>query len=166
MKCIRIRGVWNRSAAAVSLVIFLGCGSSDAPKLAPVTGSVAFNGQPVAGATVSFIPENANGRMATGVTDKDGKFQLSTNAINDGAVIGEHKILVVKSESGGGPATVEKWDPKVDISKKYVEMKDANKLAGDIKMSLPVKYASVDSTPLKENVKADGQNNFVLQLID
>jgi uncharacterized protein YfaS (alpha-2-macroglobulin family) len=166
MKRFRIHNVWNTCVAAVTLVVILGCSSSDAPKTFPVTGSVAFNGQPVVGAAVSFIPEKENAKMATGVTDKDGKFQLSTNAINDGAVAGPHKIIVVKSEGGGGAAKVEKWDPNVDISKKYVEMKDANKLSGDVKLVLPAKYASLDSTPLQETVKADGQNNFILQLVD
>ncbi|MEO1980513.1 MAG: hypothetical protein ABGZ24_08345, partial [Fuerstiella sp.] len=57
--------------AGLSLVIMTGCGGSDRPATYPVSGSVLYNGEPVAGASVSFWAEGA-ARAATGVTTAEG----------------------------------------------------------------------------------------------
>ena len=75
------------AAAAVG-----GCGSNS--KMAAVSGSVTYRGQPLANAQVNFAPV-AGGPIATGQTDASGKFQLGTMSINDGALVGKHKVSVV-----------------------------------------------------------------------
>ena len=69
-----------------------GCGGN--AKMAAVTGTVTFKGQPLANAQVNFAPV-AGGPIATGQTDASGKFQLGTNSINDGALVGKHKVGVI-----------------------------------------------------------------------
>lgn len=86
----------------------LGCGGSNNP-VAPVKGVVTLNGKPVADMVITFTPvpgktasvgdANAPGKSATGNTDAEGKFTLSTYERNDGALVGEHKVTVF----GTGP---------------------------------------------------------------
>lgn len=86
----------------------LGCSGSSNP-VAPVNGVVTLNGKPVADMVVTFTPvpgktasvgdENTPGKSATGNTDAEGKFTLSTYERNDGALVGEHKVTVF----GTGP---------------------------------------------------------------
>ncbi|WDI40629.1 hypothetical protein [Bremerella sp. P1] len=54
---------------------------------------------PVKGKTASVGDENEPGKSATGNTDSEGKFTLSTYERNDGALVGEHMVSVF----GSGP---------------------------------------------------------------
>src|SRR4051812_25342786 len=82
---------------ALGLTFLSGCGG---PKLAPVKGRVMWNGKPVAQAHLSFSPvakDEANrepGKPATGFTDADGNFVLSTYRPLDGAQVGEHRVVI------------------------------------------------------------------------
>jgi len=58
---------------------------------------------PVAGAAVAFSPL-AGGRRATGVTDAEGRFRLTTFRPGDGAVLGEHVASVYEERPAAGPA--------------------------------------------------------------
>ena len=80
-------------------IIHLGC-SSDDRGLAPVSGTIFFKGKPLADAAVNFIPEDTTGRVATGSSDKDGKYKLTSFQINDGAKIGKYAITI-RAEEGG-----------------------------------------------------------------
>ena len=87
-----------RSRCALHCLMFFaaaavgGCGNNS--KMAAVSGSVTYRGQPLANAQVNFAPV-AGGAIATGQTDASGKFQLGTMSINDGALVGKHKVSVV-----------------------------------------------------------------------
>jgi hypothetical protein len=151
---------------ALGLVCATGCsGGKGQPKTVPVSGTVMYNGNPVEGATVSFMGEGAP-RPATGVTDAKGEFQLSTYAANDGAVIGEHVVTITKIEAGpeqpAGDPTAALNDPGALAR----QSKEARKATGGPKSLLPKKYASSKSTPLKETVTEEGPNKFVFQLKD
>jgi hypothetical protein len=84
-------------AAFVGLALVPGCGG---PALAPVKGRVTCNGKPVAEAAVTFAPVAASdqdkepGRAATGFTDADGYYVLSTHKAHDGALVGKHRVTV------------------------------------------------------------------------
>lgn len=85
--------------AAVRLLGFAGCcwlaGCTGGDGgFAPVTGRVVYRQQPLANAQVNFTPV-AGGRIASGQTDADGRFQLGTNTLDDGALIGKHKVSVI-----------------------------------------------------------------------
>ena len=67
---------------------------------------------------------------------------------------------VAEPVSGGGPA------PDVAAGPGHPRQPTIISSAFSDYGWLPLKYASLDSTPLKETVKADGQNNFVLQLVE
>ena len=62
----------RRAGALLILLLMVGCGPSR-PRLYPVTGTVTYKDQPVAGAQVTFV--SAEGRPAQGTTDAAGKFR-------------------------------------------------------------------------------------------
>ncbi len=95
----------TRLLLALALLIAAGCGGESFP-LAPVSGTVTLDGKPLPEARVFFEPkrkgENVNsGFGSTATTDDRGRFQLSSRE-GEGAVIGEHYVLIrtVRGEEG------------------------------------------------------------------
>jgi len=85
--------------ASIFLTLGLsGCGSSDGYDLVPVSGTVTLDGQPLAGATISFQPAGgtAIGPSSGAVTDSSGKYELKTSEAESrpGAVVGSHQVQV------------------------------------------------------------------------
>ena len=90
MNCIAI------AFFALFLISVCGCDSKDYA-VAPVSGTVTFEGKPVDKLRVSFNPspvgENyAVGPFSQGKTDANGKFTLVTRYKEEGAVVGKHKL--------------------------------------------------------------------------
>jgi hypothetical protein len=79
-------------------VLALGCSSS---KLAPVSGTVTLNGQPLANAGVSFQPIAKSGMDAgvgaSGKTDDKGEYTLTASTGQKGATLGENRVLISAS---------------------------------------------------------------------
>lgn len=94
----------------VLMVTLVGCGASH-PPLTIVTGTVTYDGEPLADATVAIMPDGGDGtsKPADGMTDASGQFTLKTTfpdgEIIDGAVEGSYTLRVVKYE---------KWDVPSD----------------------------------------------------
>ena len=94
-------------AVGAMLIATIGCGA-DHPPVAVVTGTVMYNGAPLAGAVVSFHPDEQNAlgstsRVSSGETDPQGAFRLITNYMDgssvvplDGAPPGTYKVTVTK----------------------------------------------------------------------
>lgn len=144
MKC------YSALVAAVVLAV-CGCGGGSELNLAPVKGKVLLDGQPLAGVSVSFIPDTAKGTtgpQSGGTTNDQGEFTLSAPDGGEGAVVGFHLILVSppfredQGSSTEGPN-------KVDEATSTVEV--------------PEKYQNFATTDLTEEVKADG-NDFTIEL--
>ncbi len=96
---------------AVSLLVMLvGC-SKDAAS-ANVSGRVTFNGQPLVKAVLLFSPVDGS-RASTGVTNENGEYTLRFTPSNEGAVVGEHKVIIsTTSELADGTITKEKLPAK------------------------------------------------------
>jgi len=105
------------SAACLLAAAVVGCGGG---KFTPVSGVVTLDGKPYDGAAVSFQPigDEGNpypGRGSSAITDKNGRFELQSDATNDGAVVGKHLVRIrgrstapvgtpgVGSPDGGAP---------------------------------------------------------------
>ena len=79
-----------------------GCGqSADQYDVVKVRGVITCGGKPMAKAFVNFTPLNQEerkagrpGRPALGVTDDEGRFELTTYENGDGAIIGRHRVSV------------------------------------------------------------------------
>jgi hypothetical protein len=74
----------------------------------PVSGVVTVEGGgPLAEVNVTFLPISGKGRPATGQTDSEGYFQLTTYQPDDGALPGEYKVTISISVQTGA-----RWDKK------------------------------------------------------
>lgn len=151
----------NRAVFAVVLGFLAGCGGAGAelPATSPVSGIVSLGGKPVEGAVVRFYLEETTGSPATGVTNSDGKFKLTTFNTNDGAQLGSHNVTVTKVSSGtSGTAEPAIYDPENEDPSQF-EMQDTA-----TENAIPTIYASPASTPLKQTVSEAGPNEFAIEL--
>ena len=140
----------------------VGCGgSSDRPATHPVSGSVIFNGKPVVGATVTFQASGAP-RTATGLTDDQGSFQLSTFDTNDGAIEGEHKIAIAKAAPAGASDKME--TPEDYLGAMQNQGKSTAPPGANAEGALPEKYSKTDTSGLSRTVVAGEENIFNFDL--
>jgi hypothetical protein len=85
-----------------------GCGKTPEPweKVYPASGVVLYRGQPLSGAVVTLIPEDAefpSSVRPTAITDEDGAFYVGTYSAADGAPAGDYKVLVLHYPVEGPP---------------------------------------------------------------
>ena len=80
------------------LVISIGC-AGESYEIAPVSGRVTVDGQPLGDCQIRFQPLRSSagsinpGPGAFAVTDQDGRFTLRTiNPVRPGAVVGNHRV--------------------------------------------------------------------------
>jgi hypothetical protein len=127
-----------------------GCTGSSSPQTAPVSGRVTYKGKALPNADVTFTPGEGK-RAATGRTDAAGRFTLGTFSINDGALVGKHRVSVMArgpdrpakpGEGSGMPGETVPGDPII-----------------------PTKYFSPDSSGLAHEV-VRGSNHVELSLTD
>lgn len=109
-----------------------------------MTGLVTYDGRPLSDAAVLFTP--LAGRPACGVTDIDGRFQLSTFHDGDGALAGKHSVTITANASyvpsfWPDPPKPPPTGPKI-----------------------PIRYASPGLSGLDAQVVAGDQNDFTFQL--
>ena len=110
------------------------------PKTAEVAGVIRFNGKPVSNALVLFRPDRSQGTIgppSMGQTDAAGQFQLTINNTHTGAVVGKHQIAVRTREFSG---------------------------SSEPSMSVPTRYAQVETSRLVADVLPDQLNEITLDL--
>ena len=81
-------------------VALIGCGGGGLATV-KVTGIVTCDGEPVAGATISFTPKTeGQGHPSFGTTDAKGRYQLSTlqGAVDAGTTPGDYLVSIRKVE--------------------------------------------------------------------
>lgn len=136
---------------AVGLIVplSLGCGGDSGPKLdiAPAKGTVKLDGQPLPDVVVTFYPEE-KGLPATGATNANGQFTLTTKEPGDGALVGKHKIAVndKPEETNMEITSGDEYEPKPPKESRF-----------------PANYTKADQSGLSEEVKSSG-NDFVIDL--
>lgn len=102
-------------AVLCSLGLAAGCAQKpkDLPDLAPVTGTVTMDGEPLAGVDVTFSSE-VGGQVSGGTTDDTGRYELRYSGRLMGAKIGPHTVQITTPlrEVPGEPAWKEKVPAK------------------------------------------------------
>ncbi|MBL8819849.1 MAG: hypothetical protein JNL58_27740 [Planctomyces sp.] len=116
------------------LATVCGCGKSPEPWeiVHPARGTVTYKGKPIAGAELSFFPQDSTYPDSVRPRAKsadDGSFVVWTYAEGDGAPAGKYKVTIVHHE--------------VSISKEAVVAKPND---------LPAKYSRLDSTDLEVSI--------------
>ena len=140
-----IRSTWLMVALAL-----VGC-SSDATK--PVEGIVLLDGKPLPHAPIQFVPQG-QGRDATGETDENGRFAMSTFKPRDGVLPGSYKVVI--SPPLGTP------DPTQYASADEAMAAASRPQKKSSQPAFPQKYARLDQTPLTQNVPASEPIKFEL----
>lgn len=96
-----MRSIICRASASlgVALLVSVSPGCGDGPKLVPVSGVVTLDGEPLEGATLSFVPVAGAGVSTSGtdMTGPKGNFQITYNG-RAGLVPGKYKVMVSKTE--------------------------------------------------------------------
>jgi hypothetical protein len=143
----------------LSAALLIGCSDTSRPKLGRVSGKVTYNGQPVSKGIVSFVPRSGpgaqTGQGATGEIGPDGSYTLTTFENADGAVLGEHTVLVIAREED--PAIKGHGMPIPD-AQGQMKLKPAKHL-------VPEKYATAANSPLRYTVQ-EGTNTHNIELKD
>ena len=148
----------------IGLAVVGGCYSgTKRPPTYPVSGTVMLKGQPLAGATVVFVPaEGATQEPATGVTDAAGKFKLTTYAADDGAQLGDYRIKVSKYD--GKKATKEEQDAYISYEEEQkIQFSADEKPTPPSKNLLSPKYANEATSGFTHTV-TKGPNTVELKL--
>jgi hypothetical protein len=150
---------------AICVAVLVGCSGSDHPATVPVSGTITLNGTPVEGATVSFMTGGAS-LAAHGVTDIQGRYELSTFGENDGAVIGTHKVAITKSAVAAGADTMTAEDPSAGYEQAM--MGGGGDAAGGGGAAdaggIPAKYSNPAESKLEAPVTQGGDNTFDFDL--
>ena len=131
-----------RFSLSFAMVVLFVAGCSRQSPTVTVSGTVTYQDQPLAEASVSFIPIDG-GRPATGETDGSGRFTLTTFKSGDGALPGEHVVIVEKLQQRKGD----------DVYAEYESV-------------IPKRYGHVKHSDLKADVVLRGSNEFVFALQD
>ena len=113
-----------RLCLVVALIASLsGCGGANERYLAPVSGTVRYRGQPLANANVAFVPDENEARAASGITDSEGRYRLTTFEVNDGARIGSHRVTVraveIAADAKENPRPINLPPPKIVDARGY-----------------------------------------------
>lgn len=143
----------------VLLLLITGCWGASGPTTYPVQGLVQYEGKPVEGATVTLIPSQADGRSASGTTNAEGNFEVTTYVSPSlqapGAMPGEYDIVVSKIE-------VRDLDAKLTPQ----EAQAAFQKLGPPKNLLPKKYRSPNTSGLSVEIKDGSPDPLTLALED
>lgn len=133
--------------------------TSDRPPVAPVRGTVHYNGRPVEGVTVTFASPRSP-RTSTGMTNANGEFQLTTFDANDGAVVGEN-VVSIRRDQPASDSKVSEMD-----ATEYAEAMQSGRgmPRQETKNTIPARYADFEKSSLKRSVVEGELNEFHFEL--
>jgi hypothetical protein len=147
------RRKWQGAGLTGLLLIAAGCSGNDTP--AHVEGVVTLDNKPVPAALVTFYSQTSP-RIASGRTDGEGSFTL-----DEPLAPGRYKVTVIPWPPGGGPPVGA--DP-TDPTKAMALTKAAGPPKKDTRPPrIPAAYATIEDTPLEEEVTAEGKITIALR---
>jgi 3',5'-cyclic AMP phosphodiesterase CpdA len=124
-----------------------------------VQGCVTYQSQPVVGAVVTFICQGAS-RFASGKTNAEGNYTLTTYEPDDGAVVGNNTVTVTMPLATPGESA-----PDSPLSSEYFDLLESSRKAEAAGSKLPKRYANADTSGLTANV-TQGTNRHDFKLED
>ncbi|MDO4588022.1 MAG: carboxypeptidase-like regulatory domain-containing protein [Planctomycetia bacterium] len=140
---------------ALFVVATIGCNKSGLSGLVPVQGTVYYNDEPLAGASISFIPTgtNAETRSGNGISDQNGHFVLMTLNPEDGVYPGEYVVTVIK------------------VKRPDVEGKTLSELVNQPRETIPQylvpeKYTDKEQSDLRFTISSKGEKELRIDLKD
>jgi len=136
----------SRILVCVLLLFLSGCGGGR--ELAPVTGKVLYQGEPLKFGSVMLQP--ISGQPATAIIQSDGTFEVKTFGEGLGAVVGRNKVRIVCYEA---------QDPNHNTALIGGETAFGRSL-------IPKRYTSFDTSNLEVDIQSDHSKPLLLELTD
>lgn len=105
------------TGAVLLAALCLMAGGCAQRKIYPARGQIVDKaGNPIAGIKGSIIQMDCldDKSSASGTADEEGKFQLSTNAVGDGAHVGRHRVVILRPDRGPDVFVPHVIDPKYE----------------------------------------------------
>jgi hypothetical protein len=134
------RGRLRALALAALFPLAVGCGQGG-PGFAPVEGTVTYGQKPLANVSVEFYPVVPEGEAALpfsyGLTDEHGKYTLSSQNNQTGAVVGKHRVAIRRLPEPDPDRNAPPKPPRLPY--------------------IPVKFTVVVTTPIEIEVTPDQQ---------
>ncbi|QDS98242.1 hypothetical protein [Adhaeretor mobilis] len=148
--------------AACLLVGAAGCGSGTRG-LAPVSGVVTLDGEPVTTGRIEFHP--SSGRPASGEIKSDGRYQLTTFQSHDGAKPGKYRVTITSQRIPEvGPVYKSFEDELAGNMVESGQSQQSGKQSTQITWLVPQKFSIVSTSGLEAEVGDDGgEIDFELQ---
>jgi type IV secretory pathway TrbL component len=150
------------AAIVVSLSVLTGCSKDEGYR--KTTGTVTMGGQPVAGASVMFYPDGADGEAGSALTDESGVYAATSSGSRQGGTglkPGTYKVTVVKKEEVVDPD--DEAFSKGEITYDELQQRKAKKGAyakdKQPEMLTPKQYSGIATTPLSITVTDDPKSN-------
>jgi hypothetical protein len=115
-------------AAVAAALALCGCGGAE---MAPVSGKITIEGQPVGPGTVIFEPDasaGTTGPPSVGNFGPDGLYSLTTASHGEGAVVGRHRVTI-QSTGPGGYGDETPVDPATAIPARYSSASESGLMA-------------------------------------
>ena len=144
----------------VGFVLSIGCNKGGLPGLVKCEGTVSWKGEPVEEAFVAFSPKSStDGRSASGTTDVQGRFKVSTLNDNDGILPGEYSVTISKSTTtreGGLESSGDNPD------------ENRGKIAQETVTEthfIPQVYADRKTSGLSAVISSKGEKNLTFELV-
>jgi len=131
-------------AVAIAMVV-AGCSRPGTAPTVPAAGILLLADKPLADVSIVFVP--TSGRPAYGVTNAAGKFTMSTFRRDDGAVAGNHRVMLDVPDPGrpeAGTPEARSYRPKP--------------------LPFAARYGAIATTDLEVSLPAAGSTNLVLRL--
>lgn len=157
---IALRSGYGKVISALAcfyLSALIGCGGSDQLARAPVTGKVTLDGHPISEATILFRPEV--GRAGTGRIENGVIVEASTYGINDGIVLGTHKVAIqpIPDDPPPAPSRIQEENDTLISSPVH------NPRPSREKAQIPAKYQDFDQSGLTADIK-ENESELTLEL--
>ena len=127
----------------------------DNDRLVKVQGVVTLDGNPLEGASVTFMPSQL-GRPASGFSDAKGRFELTTNEPDDGVPTGHYKVLISKNSTADGldemPDGMTEDHPDFVLYRAYQATTAISVQLDKVRNLVPEFYSNIETTPFSCDV--------------
>lgn len=132
------------------------------PNLVKVSGIVTYKGAPLPKALVAFQPVDSSGSplVASGQTNDEGRFELTTLREKDGCPLG-NKVVVITAVEGGDRGGKPDFQHNSDIA-----LEPGMPGYKEPKSLIPKRYADPTTSGLTATVEAGKANTFEFALND
>lgn len=137
----------------ILVVSLTGCGTGGVhlSGLAPAKGVVRYNGSPVEGVSIMFVPDGTTTteqRTSSATTNASGQFTMMTLQTDDGVFPGQYKVVLTK-------LTAEYPLGQRELGERPT-----------FKDHLPKKYAKAETTPFSLSIDKKGNTAIAFDLTD